>query len=266
MPHATVNGTELQYELTGTGDETLVFLNGIAMSIAHWAPIVQPLAGRYHCLCHDFRGQMLSPRKATAPIRLADHVEDLRALLDSLGIRRAHLIGTSYGAEVAMMSALACPSMTASLVVIDGVSELDPLLRATAEAWKTAALADPIAFYRSIIPWNYSSAWIGANVGALARREAAIAALPRGYFEDFAALCDAFLELNITSRLHEITCPTLVVVAEKDILKHAGFARMITENIPGACLKVIAGAGHAVVIEKPVDVLVEIEAFLAGGH
>jgi 3-oxoadipate enol-lactonase len=274
VPRATVNGTELQYELTGTGDETLVFLNGIAMSIAYWAPIVRPLAARYRCLCHDFRGQMLSPRRRSAgaagaaagPIALSDHVEDLRALLDSLGIRRAHLIGTSYGAEVAMMFALTFPSTTASLIVIDGVSELDPLLKATAEAWKTAALADPISFYRSIIPWNYSSAWIGANVGALARREAAIAALPRGYFEDFAALCDAFLDLNITNRLPEITCQTLVVVAEKDILKHAGFARTIAENIPGACLKVIAGAGHAVVIEKPADVLAEIEAFLAGGH
>jgi 3-oxoadipate enol-lactonase len=275
VPRAAINGTGLQYELTGNGEQTIVFLNGIAMSIAHWAPIAQTLAARRRCLClcHDFRGQLLSPRKASggagaaaAPIQLADHVEDLRALMGFLGIRRAHLVGTSYGAEVAMMFALACPEMTASLVVIDGVSEVDPLLRATAESWKAAALSDPVVFYRSIIPWNYSSAWLGANAEALARRETAIASLPRGYFEDFAALCDAFLDLDITGRLHEISCPTLVVVAEKDILKHAGFARMITGNIPGACLKVIGGAGHAVVIEKPAEVLAEIEGFLGGGR
>jgi 3-oxoadipate enol-lactonase len=294
VPRATVNGVDLQYELIGNGDETLVFLNGIAMSIAHWSPIVPPLADRWRCLCHDFRGQLLSPRKAAGagiaagraapctaavagaagtaapgtaavPILLADHVEDLRILMDDLGLRRAHLIGTSYGAEVAMMFALAFPERTASLIVIDGVSELDPLLRAAAEGWKAAALADPIAFYRTIIPWNYSSAWIGANADALKRREAGMAALPRAYFEDFAALCDAFLGLDITGRLHEIGCPTLVMVGEKDILKHAGFARIIAGTVAGACLKVIAGAGHAAVIESPAEVLAGIEGFLLGG-
>jgi 3-oxoadipate enol-lactonase len=276
MPLATVNGTALQYELTGSGDETLVFLNGIAMSISHWAPIARPLASRRRCLCHDFRGQLLSLRARggggaaeggpAAPISLADHVEDLRTLMDALGLRRAHLIGTSYGAEVAMMFALACPEMTASLTVIDGVSEIDPLLKATAEAWKTAALADPITFYRSIIPWNYSAAWIGANAEGLARREAGISALPRAYFEDFAALCDAFLGLDITAQLPRIACPALVLVGEKDILKHEGFARIIARGIPRAALRVIAGAGHAAVIEKPAEVLAEVESFLDGGR
>lgn len=264
MPRAEVRGASLEYELSGTGPRTVVFLNGIAMSIAHWAPVVEPLSRRYRCLCHDMRGQLRSPRAPGAPaIRLEDHVEDLRALLDALAIDSVHLVGTSYGAEVAMLFAAAYPEASASLVVIDGVSELDPLVRATAESWKAAALADPVVFYRTILPWNYSAAFIAGNREMLAQREEAVARLPRGWFEDFAALCDAFLALDITPRLSSISCPTLVLVAEKDILKHEGFARVIAGGIRGAALRVIGGAGHAVVIEKPDAVRAEVEGFLA---
>jgi 3-oxoadipate enol-lactonase len=265
VARATVNGVELQYELSGTGEDTIVFLNGIAMSIAHWKPIAESLGQRHRCLSLDLRGQLLSPQARSGnPISLSDHVEDLRALVESLGIAKAHLVGTSYGSEVAMMFAARHPVMTASLVVIDGVSQLDPLLRAIAEGWKAAALADPLAFYRTIVPWNYSAAYIGTNAEALARRETAVAGLPRGYFEDFAALCDAFLDIDITPLLPRIACPTLVLVGEKDILKHAGFARIITSGVPGARMRILPGAGHAVVVEKPQAVLAEVQAFLDG--
>ena len=162
------------------------------------------------------------------------------------------------------MFAYTHPDLTASVVCIDGVSELDPLLRAAAEAWKAAALVDPVVFYKTIVPWNYSSAYIGANSGTLARREAGVAGFPRGYFLDFAALCDAFLALDMTPEIARISCPTLVLVGELDILKHAGFARIIATAVSGALLRVIPAAGHAVVIEQPEEVLAVVQGFLAG--
>ncbi len=184
--------------------------------------------------------------------------------MDTVGVERAHLVGTSYGAEVAMLFAVTHPRRTASLVSIDGVSELDPLLKAAVEGWKAAALADPVAFYRTTIPWNYSSAYLAANADALARRESAIAALPRGWFTSFAGLCDAFLRIDLTKDLGRITCPTLVMVAEHDILKGERFARIIADNVRGARLTVIAGAGHAVVVERPGEVAAAIAEFLDG--
>ena len=263
MEKAAVNGVSLAYELTGTGGEALVFLNGIAMSIAHWKPFVDALSADYPCLCHDFRGQLLSD-KPKGPYHFAEHVEDLGALLLRLGIERAHLIGTSYGSEVAMLFAATYPAMTASLTVIDGVSELDPLLRAVGMAWKTAALAEPKAFYRSLIPWTYSAAYIAANRGALEKRETAIVSFPRDYFEGFAALCDAFLELDMTAELHRITCPSLVAVGDKDILKHPGYARIIADRIKGSRLVLLPGLGHAGVVEDPAAVIAALRPFLEG--
>ena len=265
MPMAAVNGVQIHFELGGSGTEMIAFLNGIAMSIPHWKPVVEPLAGTFRCLCHDFRGQLLSPQsgKPGAAIRLEDHVQDLRALLEHVGVKKVHLVGTSYGAEVGMLFAATFPERTMSLVVVDGVSELDPLLRVTAEAWRAAALCDPVVFYRSIIPWNYSSAWLAQNLDTLRAREAVIAALPRGYFEDFAALCDAFLQLDLTPKLAEVRCPALVLVGEKDILKHEGFARIIHRGLTGSRMEVIPRCGHAAVIEEPREVLHRLEDFLA---
>jgi 3-oxoadipate enol-lactonase len=278
VPSITVNGAELSYEIaqggassaaapTGSGGdaEWIVLLNGVAMSIAHWKPIVNRLPGRFRCLLHDFRGQLLSPDAPGKPgaQRLEDHVEDLLALMDSVGVARAHLVGTSYGAEVAMLFAIAHPERTASLVSIDGVSELDPLLKAAVEAWKATALADPVAFFRTTLPWNYSAGYLGENAGVLAKREAAIAAMPRSWFTSFAGLCDAFLRIDFTKDLPRICCPTLVMVAAADILKGERFARILADNIPAARRKVIPEAGHAVVVEKPGETAAAVAEFLA---
>jgi 3-oxoadipate enol-lactonase len=276
VPRAAVNGVELSYEIVqgggaapgaaGGGVEWVVLLNGIAMSIAHWKPLVERLPARCRFLLHDFRGQLLSPDAPGVPgaRSLEDHVADLAALMDALEVPRAHVVGTSYGAEVAMLFAVRHPGRTASLVSIDGVSELDPLLKAAVEGWKAAALADPVAFYRTTIPWNYSSAYLAANAEALARREAVITALPRGWFTSFAGLCDAFLRIDLTKDLHRVSCPTLVLVAGNDILKGERFARIIADHIRGARLRVISGAGHAVVVERPAEVAAAVAGFLDG--
>jgi 3-oxoadipate enol-lactonase len=266
MLRAAVNGVELAYEIVGSGDEWIVLLNGIAMSIAHWKPVVDRLPARFRVLLHDFRGQSLSPDPPGKPgaQRLEDHVDDLVAIMDAVGVDRAHVVGTSYGAEVALLFAVAHPGRTASVVSIDGVSELDPLLKAAVEAWKAAALADPVVFYRTTIPWNYSAGYLAANADALARREAAIAALPRSWFTSFAGLCDAFLRIDLTKDLARIACPTLVLVAGSDILKGGRFARIIADHVRGSVLRVIPDAGHAVVVERPAEVAAEIGAFLGG--
>ncbi len=262
MPDFVAHGARLRYEISGGTGPVVVLLNGIAMSIGHWKPFIEALGGNYRVLCHDMKGQTLSDRPK-GDYSLEGHAEDLAALMDHLSIPKAHIVGTSYGSEVGMAFAIAHPEKCMSLAVIDGVSELDPLLRATAESWMAAALLHPRVFYKVLLPWTYSSDYIAANAHALAAREDAVASLPADWFEGFASLCRAFLAIDLTPELHRITCPTLVLVGEKDILKHEGFAAIIAKVIRGSTLEILPGLGHASVIERPDLVAGSIDAFLS---
>jgi 3-oxoadipate enol-lactonase len=263
MPDFIVDGTRLRYELTGDSGPVVVFLNGIAMTIGHWKPVMQAMGGGYRFLCHDCRGQTLSDKPA-GPYSFDLHAADLAALMDHLGIDKAHVVGTSYGSEVGMAFAADYPERCASLTVIDGVSELDPVLEAACDSWRASAAVDPRVFYKTLMPWTYSSAYLAANKAVLKTREEAMTSFPKAWFDGFIGLCDTFLAIDLTPRLKEIRCPTRVLVGDKDILKHMGFARIIAEGIAGASLGVIEGAGHASVIEMPDRVARELSAFIGG--
>ncbi|PKL09888.1 MAG: alpha/beta hydrolase [Spirochaetae bacterium HGW-Spirochaetae-7] len=262
MARADINGVGLEYQLSGTGPETVVLLNGIAMSISHWKPVADRLVGAgYRVLAHDLRGQLLSD-KPPEPYSFEEHARDLSALLAQLGVDKAHIVGTSYGAEVALTFARDFPAACLSVVSIDGVTEFDAVLGAAVESWKAAALSDPRVFYRTILPWNYSAGYLAANRDALARREDAIASLPRQWFEAFARLCDAFLAIDLTKDLGRISCPCLVLVAGSDILKGPPYARVIERGVPGSRYVEIPGSGHAVVVERPDAVAYSLLGFL----
>ena len=264
MARAIVDGVGIEYLVQGGGSETVALLNGIAMTIAHWKPVADRLvAAGYRVLMHDMRGQLLSDRPREA-YSLERHAQDLAALLDLLGTPAAHVVGTSYGAEAALTFARDYPARCLSVASIDGVTGYDAVLRAAVESWKAAALSDPRVFYRAILPWNYSAAYLDANREVLARREDSIAALPRDWFEAFARLCDAFLAIDLTKDLGKIGCPCLAAAAELDILKGPAYSRVIERGVPGARYAEIPGAGHAVVLERPDAVADLLLSFLAG--
>jgi 3-oxoadipate enol-lactonase len=72
-----VGGSRIRYELEGPeGGELVALLNGIAMSIPYWRPVVSALASAgYRVLCHDLRGQLLSERGA-GEYSLEGHARD----------------------------------------------------------------------------------------------------------------------------------------------------------------------------------------------
>ena len=236
-----------------------LFLNGIGMTANHWKPLISDLNAGINLL-HDFKDQLRSP-KSPESYFMDSHAHELAELLNHRGIQQVDCIGTSYGSEVAMILALEYPHLVRSLVLIDGVSYSDPKLKAAVESWKHAALVDPRVFYRSLIPWNYSSDYIAHHKDELAQREEGVVGLPKEFFEGFARLCDSFLGFSITHRLSEITCPTLVLVGEEDILKTPEYSRVIHKSIKGSQFLMIPGAGHAVVIEQPKKLAQEITRF-----
>lgn len=252
MPVKTIGGLELYYEIAGTGGETVAFINGIGMTVDSWQPIGERFLGRgFRCLFHDCRGQLRSAKPADGHYSMEQHATDFVELLDALGFDKVHVVGTSYGSEIGMLFACAYPERIETLTVIAGVSELDALLRAAVESWAVAADGGAASLFRCMLPWAYSSEYLAANQQLLREREEAMTRLPSDYCEAFKRLVGAFLKLDITDQLKRIVCPTLVISAERDLIKGPTFGRLIHDNIANSEFVVLPRAGHAVVLEQP---------------
>jgi len=250
------------YRETQGAGEPLVLLNGIMMSTASWALQLPRLTPRYQCILHDFRGQLRSPAEEPSwPIE--SHADDLRDLLDEIGADRVHVVGTSYGGEVGMIFAYTYPERVRSLVVIASTSRADEGMRQSAMGGAHLARQAPDRLFDSSARKFYSPEFIAAHPELVEQGRARLRACPPAFFEGYAKLCEAFAVLDITDKLRGIRCPTLVVAAERDTLKPVECSRTIVDHIPGARLKIIEGAGHAVVVEKPDAVSESVLEFCA---
>lgn len=248
MPTTEANGIQLYYEVHGPDDaDVLVLSNGVLMSTASWAFQTPVLSRHYRLLLYDCRG-MWQSEHPPGPYSMAQHADDLAALLDALDIEKAHIGGTSYGAEVSLVFALKYPKRTRRLIVTSAVSHVDPLLDGMIGTWVGAARAhDPDLLFRVVYPLTFSEEWIAANGETLALARERYQKLD---FDAFLELLLCFSALDVTSDLCRITAPTLVVVGEHDLVKPRKYSEIIAREIPNTEFAVIPHAGHAAMWEQ----------------
>jgi pimeloyl-ACP methyl ester carboxylesterase len=117
MQSVTVNGVQLEYEATGSGEPVLlispVLADGFLPLLSEPALADRHLLIRYHK--RGWAGSTHTP----PPVTVADHADDAAALLEHLGIPRAHVAGHSSGAAVAAQLALDRPEMVHTLILME---------------------------------------------------------------------------------------------------------------------------------------------------
>lgn len=109
------NGVTIQVrDYEGTGD-TVVFLHFSGANLMMWQPVVSYFQGRYRMLLPDLRGHGKSSQPETG-YHIDDMAEDIIEVLHHLGVAKAHVVGSSLGAEVGLSMAANWPDMIISLV------------------------------------------------------------------------------------------------------------------------------------------------------
>lgn len=245
----------LTHRIDGDGPP-LVLLNGGFMSIAAWEPFVPPLSSSHRTIRCDFRGQLLTP--GPYPASLAEHADDVLALLDSLGIDRAQIAGASFGAEVAMLVAARAPDRVVRLTVITATERTtEPMRRAAREA---RALAEDAAagrreagetLIRRVLEDTWSAAWLAEQAPDFVdARVARLALVPTAFWAGAAAIFGILETLDLTRDLGSITAPTLVIGGENDRVFPPEHSRAIADAIPNARLEILGGTGHGLLIER----------------
>jgi len=257
-----VPGARLLTEVSGRG-EPLVLLHGFSLDLRMWDAQVAAFAERFHVIRYDLRGFGRSTTPAGEPYR---HIDDLKALLEALGVRRTHVMGLSMGGGIAVDFALAYPELVSKLVLVDSTLG--------GYRWSSAwdAAMKPI--------WQHGRAgqvaearrvWLADPLfgTVLANTETAVPV--RQMVEDYSGWHwrnrdpGQGLIPPATERLSALPAPTLVVVGELDLPDFQQIATQIATECPAACKVTMPGAGHMSNMEAPALFNEVVLGFLQAG-
>jgi pimeloyl-ACP methyl ester carboxylesterase len=250
MPLVTVNGAELNYSLEGTGDETVVLVNGLADDLETWVLQMDDLLGAgYRVLRFDNRGIGKSA-KPPGPYDTAMLAADTKALVDELEIADFHLVGVSMGGMIAQEYALAHGGDLRSLTLACTYAAPGPFCSRMFSLWADMAPVMGVpAVMRDVALWAFTLDFFERREDELREFEEEMAALDQPT-EAYLAQLASIQTHDAASRLGQIAVPTLVLAGERDILIPVELSRRLQEGIPGSEWITVRG-GHACLWEHP---------------
>ncbi len=237
--------------------EPVLFLNGVSMTLSGWEELVRELPAGYQSVLCDFRGQLRSP--GPPPGTQAAHVGDVLALLDSVGVRRAHVVGTSFGGSIALALAAAKPRRVATLSLVAVGAGENAAMRGAVRSWLEAAEAalageDPGELFDVMAPWIFSEEYLERDPKLRHVLREQLARAPQRWFRDLVGLLETVGEIMPTIPPGTIEVPALVLAGGADLLVPPERALELAARLPGAQLEILPGGGHALPIEQPVGV------------
>jgi 3-oxoadipate enol-lactonase len=243
----------LHYEVDGSG-EPVVFIHAFSLDRRMWEPQVAAFRDRFQVVRYDLRGH----GRSVPPEEPYTSHDDLRGLLDELGIQRATLVGLSAGAEVAINFAIVHPDRVQALVLaapgVGGYAA--PPLPWLSPVFEAAAAGDPERAARL---------WAETPIMALRANPDAGETVLSLVMENQRLWTYRRTEQPLAppaiDRLAAVTCPVLVIVGDRD-LPHILSIAGILEAQAGAAVMTIPGAGHIVNLDAPAAFNDAVGAFL----
>jgi pimeloyl-ACP methyl ester carboxylesterase len=266
--YAKSGDVHVAYQVFGEGPDLVVAPGFVSHFENYWdephfARSLNKASGFFRVVLFDKRGTGLSDRVAHLP-HMDERMDDLRAVMDAVGIERANLFGISEGGSLATLFAASHPERTRSLVLYGSFARFRHWI-ATDQAW------DALLKYMD-------EAWgSGKSLPAFAPSKANDSAIQEwwGKFERLGASPSAAIalmtmnrEIDISGILHSIRVPTLVLHRTEDTLVSVEGGRELAAGIPGARLVEFPGTDHLFFLDDDANdkVLAEIEEFLTGAR
>jgi 3-oxoadipate enol-lactonase len=252
MARTRVDGHVLHSEVHGDGEGSpLLLVTGLGGSCRGWLALQVPdFAPHHRTVIYDHRGVGESEDPG-GPFTTADLADDGAALLDALGISRAHVLGIFMGGMVAQELALRHPARVDRLVLVGTYARPDAKRRMLIEKWKEMVghglPLEVIAKERML--WTLSDETL--------EQTDLVHPMMQGFLRErfpmsddvFLRQCDACLQHDALDRLEALVHPTLVLCGQQDNLTPPKFGKELAATVPNAHLVTIPGAGHLVMVE-----------------
>ena len=242
---------------------TVVFIHGGGNDHSVWILQSRYLAHHgYGVLALDLPGHGRSNGPALA--RIEDLADWVAALIDAAGVKRATLVGHSMGSLIALDCAARHPKKITAIALLGAAFPM----RVSAELLAATKDDEPAA-HDMINIWSHSSYahypsnpgpgfWVvGENLRLLQRQK------PGVLYADFAACNNYAAGLESAAR---VSCPALAILGMRDVMTPPRTARDLVKAIRQVQTVEIAGSGHALMAEKPDEVLEALATFIAVQH
>ena len=247
MPYIYIDGFKMHYDMAGKGTP-LVLLHGLGSSCRDWLLQVPVFSETYCVIAPDCRGHGDSD-KPPGPYSIQLFASDVMALLNHLDLTQAHVLGVSMGGLVALEMALADSQRIESLalvntfshLIVSGLGSLAALLRRALilRLFDMERMGRLVA--RQLFPKPDQEALRQFTAERWAHNDRAA----------YRAASLAVWRFNVTPRLGEIYCPTLIIAGEQDRTVSPPHRDVLHRGIAGSRLVVIPDSTHATPIDQP---------------
>ncbi|MEE9204439.1 MAG: alpha/beta fold hydrolase [Nitrospirales bacterium] len=258
---AQINGLTLAYTDEGKGTP-VVFVHGFPLNRNMWAPQVQALSRQYRVITVDLRGH----GESDAPLwrsTMEQFADDLTGVLDHLSIQQAVMAGLSMGGYILFAFYRKYANRVNALILSDTRAQPDTdegragrfNMAQSAYTQGSGAIAD-VMLSKLLCP-----ASLQTRPELVQQVRGMITAMTLGGIAgDLMGMADRPDSVPLLSM---IACPTLIIVGELDPATPPSDARLMSEQIPGAQLKIIPGAAHLPNLEQPEAFNDAVRSFLA---
>jgi 3-oxoadipate enol-lactonase len=269
MPEAMVNGVRIWYQETGAGD-SVVQIHGAGFGHFNFATATPILSKSFRCIDFDMRGYGQSER----PFQRYDMevwADDVAGLMDHLGLRSAHIHGTSMGGMVAQQFAAKYPERTQRLVINCSAAKLDYAGILTFRGWIDIAerfgmgsrtLAELIALQA------LSRRFLDTSEGRRAVDMIQNILQDSNRVDIFKLACQAMIDMDLRPLLPKIIAPALIIGGNEDMMtpweQAASGAGQdyLARHISGAKKHVIKGSSHSTLFDRTDENCRVVMAFL----
>ena len=235
-----MSAVEVHHVVTGCeGAPVVVLSNSMGADLRMWDGTVETLERHFRVVRYDTRGHGQSP-SVPGPYSMDDLADDVVALLDTLGVETAHLVGLSLGGMMGMRLAARDPARIDRLVLLctGAFLEVGPAYTeraAQVRAQGTGSVAEGV-----VSRW-FTPDHLEQHPDV---REHHVAMCAATSAEGYAGSCEAIAAMDLRPDLSEIKAPTLAIAGEDDPATPPSYLREIAEGVPDGRLVVVPDAAH----------------------
>ena len=273
-----VDGTTLYYEVRGSG-EPIVFIYGIACLMNHWHLQVEHFAKTNTVILFDIRGHHKSVPVINTNNLTFEHLAfDIKTILNHLGFKKAHMVGHSFGVPYLIKTYEQFPELCQTMTFMNGFAR-NPIKKLFGLEF-VEPLFEFIKVQHSKYPDLWNNIWRNLVDNPLAFQITALAGgfnLKLTQFKDIEMYCrgvsrlelkyffelfEQLLRFDGSTILPNVSCPTLIIAGDKDLLTPQSYQQEMHDAITNSELLTIPYGSHCSQLDFPEFVNLKLGEFI----